>query len=96
VTYETGEPAPNWNAPQMPQRCLSNELPREFWIVVTQWDTDPQSPHVTEEYPARGPLVHEGFCHSEEHARAYADRLRGRYGWAVAVKVHAPEGVPHD
>ena len=60
-----------------------NPIPAEFWIVVTELDMDRGFCHI----PPMGPLVHEGYCLTEEQAVERAKRLAGRYGWSTVVKV---------
>lgn len=66
--------------------------PREFWIIVTEWDCDPAVAHGEK---AEGPLVHEGYCArlaTKEQAQARLKMLSNSYGRAVAILIQ-PEGL---
>jgi len=63
------------------------EMPAEFWIVVTQWDCQPDVWH---SLPLAGPLVHEAYMMTEQQARERAAML-SRYGWVKIFKVNAKE-----
>ncbi len=68
---------------------IVSELPNEFWIVVTQWDCPPDNKYGE---PACGPLVHEGYCLTEQKARERAEYLgSSRYGWVKIFKVNSKE-----
>lgn len=63
-------------------------MPKEFWIVVTQYDMSPNSVSVGR--PPNGPLVHEGFMMTEEQAKERARCLAGRLGWTTVLRVEVP------
>ena len=66
-------------------------LPDTFWIVVTQYDTDPNA--YCSKLP-RGPIVHETYCLTEDEAERRARSLAGRHGWATILKVDGTQVKP--
>jgi hypothetical protein len=60
-------------------------IPDEFWIIVTQYDGSPNGFSFCG--PPKGPLVHEGYCLTQEEAEERARRLAGGYGWSTILKV---------
>lgn len=82
------------------QQCVADAAGRspplptleDFWIVVTQYDTNPNTPSLGG--PPAGPLVHEGFLLSEQDARQRAAGLAGRYGWAAYMRVTKSASTP--
>lgn len=67
-------------------------LPNEFWIVITQWDVDPNGAFRDGMLP-KGPLIHEGYCATEEQAYERAKMLAGRYGWATTLRVNVAQAM---
>jgi hypothetical protein len=65
-------------------------IPNEFWIVMTQYDVNPNAFSGTG--PPRGPLVHEGYCLTEAQAEERAKALAGRYGWSCIMRVVSEGG----
>jgi hypothetical protein len=64
-------------------------IPEEFWIVVTQYDTDATG--FSRSGPPRGPLVHESFCLTQQEAEERANYIGSRYGWVTILKVKAKD-----
>lgn len=65
-------------------------IPNEFWIVVSQYDGEATGFHYG--HVPTGPLVHEGFCHTEEKAIERAKAIGTRYGWVTIMKVVSEGG----
>ena len=63
-------------------------LPSEFWIVVSQFDTNVNGVVFRGDNLPKGPLVHEAYMLTEEAAHERATTLsRSGYGWISIMKV---------